>query len=112
MEVLSGIVRRKRAEGEQQSTDNELERTAELVFVNAHLHNEILERGRAEPAREATIRHLRSILEGIGDAFVSLDRDWRITCVNTLWSQLSYSRDITEHRRTKEVLLSDPYLMG
>ena len=84
---LRDITDRKNIQRAMQRATDELElhvieRTAELRESNAQLQLKIAEHQRAEERLGATARRLRSVLESISDAFVSLDENWCFTYVN------------------------------
>jgi len=72
-----------------QSANEQLkERTQELSKANRTLENEIVERKRAEEELERSNQRVVNILEGITDAFIAYDHQWRFTYLNTKAVQL------------------------
>lgn len=58
------------------------ERTIELNNSNEQLKNELTIRKRTEEEMTASRNLLNRILDSITDAFIALDRDWKITYIN------------------------------
>ncbi|WP_143301543.1 PAS domain-containing sensor histidine kinase, partial [Candidatus Entotheonella palauensis] len=97
--TLLDVTERKRAELALKTAHENLEesvrqRTAELWAANKHLHQEIVERERAEEALRKSEKRYRDLFENANDIVFTCDLSGQVTWMNRAAERLSgYTRD-------------------